>query len=65
MAYFGVPELNLHWSFEIQKSRVLVSFLGVLSKVLIRGRTWEVEETVYHLDFWRCRIRNVHLLVTL
>ena len=65
MAYFGVSGLNPHWSFEIQKSRVLVSFLGVLSKVLIRGRTWEVEETVYHLDFWRHHIRNVHLLVTL
>lgn len=63
MVRFRVPGLNPHWSFEIQKSRVLISFLGVLSKVLIRGRPWEVEETVYHLDFWRRRIRNV--LVTL
>lgn len=36
MEYFGVPTL-LHWSFEIQKSRIfLISFLGVLFKVLIK-----------------------------
>lgn len=49
MEYFGVPGLISHWSFEIQKSRILISFLGVLFKVLIKERPWEVEETVYHL----------------
>lgn len=49
MEHFGVPGLISHWSFEIQNSRILISFLGVLFKVLIKERPWEVEETVYHL----------------
>ena len=49
MVCFGVPGLSPHWSFEIQNSRILIHFLGVLFKVLIKGRPWEVKETVYHL----------------
>lgn len=49
MVCFVVPGLSPHWSFDIQKSMILISFLGVLFKVLIKGRPREVEETVYHL----------------
>ena len=62
MECFGVPGLSLLWSIQSQKSRVLVSFLWVLSKVLTSGRSRYVGEKS---GCWKSHIRNVHSLVTL
>lgn len=46
---FEVPNLRLNWSIRTKKSRVLVSFVGVISKGHARGRPRErVGKIAYH-----------------
>lgn len=43
MGCFGVPRLRKDWSVHLPKSRVLVSFAGVLSKGLTKMTTYSLK----------------------
>lgn len=50
------------WVHSNQRVGASVSIMRVCVGGCIRGRPWEVGETVYHKDFWGSPIRNLDLL---
>lgn len=57
--------LRLGQSIQTKKSRILVSFSGVLPKRSTRGKPWKAGENTHYKGHWGNCTSNLHLLITL